>query len=151
MDHSGWLFDANCIIALLDPIHLHHEPIHDWFSRRSPRAFGMCPLTENGAARVLSQSVYRSGRREPAQSIAALQEFKSNNAESYRFVPNSISLTDSSIFLSENPVGSKLVTDLYLAGLAFVNGWKLVTFDRRVPWHAVKGADASLIEIPHIA
>lgn len=80
-----------------------------------------------------------------------LRDIKLRHSESFHFLSDDISLCDSALFTLDYAGGSKHVTDLYLAGLAFANKWKLVTLDRSIPWQAVRGADATLIEIPRIA
>jgi hypothetical protein len=43
-------------------------------------------------------------------------------------------------------LGPKQVSDAYLLGLAYRQGGRLVSFDRALPWRAVRGASHRLIE-----
>ena len=33
-----YLLDINVLLALLDPMHLHHEPSHQWFAENGDHA-----------------------------------------------------------------------------------------------------------------
>ena len=55
------LFGVNVLIAIADPAHVFHEPIHRWLEVHSAEAWATRPLTENGFVRVLSQPPYRGG------------------------------------------------------------------------------------------
>jgi predicted nucleic acid-binding protein len=56
--------------------------------------------------------------------------------------------TDESVFRSEYITGSLYVTDTYLLGLAANHGAKLVSFDRSLPWQAIRNGTGRLIETP---
>ncbi len=58
-----------------------------------------------------------------------------------------VSVAEESRFDWDIVQGSKQVTDLYLLALAVKNGGRLVTFDRRIRWGAVRGAEAGRVEI----
>lgn len=142
------LLDVNCLIALLDVDHVHHLAIERWFLTYSSEGWATCPITENGLVRVMSQSRYPSGRRSPHQIVERLRSLKNNHGASYQFWPDEISLTDESLFRSEYLTGSLYVTDAYLLGLAAKRGAKLVSFDRSLPWQAIRNGTARLIETP---
>lgn len=55
--------------------------------------------------------------------------------------------TDPRLFQLATLRGHRQVTGVHLAGLAHVNGGKLVTFDRSVVWSAVLGARPSRVEV----
>jgi predicted nucleic acid-binding protein len=73
---------------------------------------------------------------------------KAGNDSSFHFWPDEISLTDASLFRSQYITGSLNVTDAYLLGLAAKHGAKLVSFDRSLPWQAIRNGTARLIETP---
>jgi predicted nucleic acid-binding protein len=91
---------------------------------------------------------YPSGRRSPSEIIERLQMLKTDYETTYQFWQDGISLTDESIFRLEFITGSLLVTDAYLLGLAAKHGAKLVSFDRTLPWQAIRSGSARLIETP---
>lgn len=48
------LLDVNVLLALVDPLHAHHERAKHFFVNRHPAAWATCPIVENGFLRVLS-------------------------------------------------------------------------------------------------
>ncbi|MEP7112949.1 MAG: hypothetical protein ABI862_06765 [Ilumatobacteraceae bacterium] len=54
------LLDANVLIALVDPDHLHHEWAADWFSQRDD-AFATSPMTQGALIRHLLRAGHTSG------------------------------------------------------------------------------------------
>ena len=68
------------------------------------------------------------------------------NSSDHVFWPASISLMDSSLF-DLSAATHRQLTDIYLAGLAHVNGGALATFDRTIPARAVIGASRDLLEV----
>lgn len=52
------LADVNVLLALIDPVHVHHEGASQWFVDASARGWATCPLTENGFVRILSNPSY---------------------------------------------------------------------------------------------
>jgi len=52
------LLDVNAMLALLDPMHVHHEAAHRWYALHSPMRLLTCSHTENGVIRVASQPQY---------------------------------------------------------------------------------------------
>lgn len=142
------LLDVNCLIALLDLDHVHHITMERWFRSNVRQGWSTCPITENGLVRVMSLPKYPSGRRPPHQIIERLQMLKAGHGSTYRFWPDDISLTDASLFRPGQITGSLNVTDAYLLGLAAKHGAKLVSFDRSLPWQAIRNGSAKLIETP---
>jgi predicted nucleic acid-binding protein len=96
----------------------------------------------------MSLPKYPSGRRSPSQIIERLQMLKAGYTSTYHFWPDEISLTDASLFRAEYITGSLNVTDAYLIGLAAKHGARLVSFDRSLPWQAIRNGTARLIETP---
>ena len=79
-----------------------------------------------------------------------LRGMKSARAMHHVFWPDEISLTDASAVNSARLAGHGQITGVYLAALALRKQGRLVTFDAAVPWYAVVGATADLIEIPPV-
>ena len=142
------LLDVNCLIALLDVDHVHHATMGRWFRSNASNGWSTCPISEKGLVRVMSQPRYPSGRRSPAQVIERLRMLKRGHLAEFQFWPDDISLTDELVFRSEYITGSLNVTDAYLLGLAFKRGAKLVSFDRTLPWQAIRNGTARLVESP---
>ena len=144
----AFLLDVNALIALLDSDHVQHETMHRWFAARASNGWATCAITENGLIRVLSQPAYPSGRRSPGEMIRVLRRLKAAHSKTHQFWADEISLTKESRFQAKYVVSSRHVTDVYLLGLAAEHGGKLVSFDRSLPWQAIRGGTASLIEVP---
>jgi hypothetical protein len=68
------------------------------------------------------------------------------SAADHVFWPASISLMDSGIF-ELSVATQRQLTDIYLAGLAHVNGGVFVTFDRSIPSNPIVGASPDLLEV----
>ena len=141
------LLDVNVLVGLLDSAHVHHDAALAWFRTVAAKeGWATCPLTENGLIRVVSHLSYPNLRLSPAQAAESLALFKAGFPAVHRFWPDAISLTDSAIFDLAVLTGSRQTTDAYLAGLAFRNGGRLATLNGGIPWRAVRGADARLVE-----
>jgi uncharacterized protein len=142
------LLDVNCLIALLDPDHVHHEAMQRWFGMHAKQGWATCPITENGFVRVVSQPTYPSGQRQPQEAIDTLKRLKSVRRESHEFWADEISLTDESVFRAEYLVRPGQITDAYLLGLAARHGGTLLSFDQSLPWQAIQAATSDLIQRP---
>ncbi|MBP1742910.1 MAG: domain protein family protein, partial [Deltaproteobacteria bacterium] len=53
-----YLLDINLLLALSDPMHIHHPLAHRWFAEKGQHAWATCPLTENGFIRIASHPNY---------------------------------------------------------------------------------------------
>ena len=56
-----YLLDVNVLIALLDPIHVHHQKVTNWYLGHCRDGWATCPLTENGFIRIFGHSNYPEG------------------------------------------------------------------------------------------
>ena len=141
------LLDVNVLVSLLDSAHVHHGVAVEWFRRvAAVEGWATCPITENGFIRVVSQRSYPNLQLTPAMAAVSLVRFKDAWAGIHRFLPDEISLTDLELFDLSVLTGARQITDAYLAGLAFRKGGRLATLDGGIPWQAVCGADAGLVE-----
>lgn len=133
------LLDVNVLIALHDLQHIHHETAKHWFRKHAAQGWASCPLTQNGALRVMNQPAYA----QPQPLAALLAMFRRSFSDaSHAFWPDDISLADAAVFDSERIHGHRQLTDVYLLGLAVAHGGRLVTLDARIPLSAVRGAAA---------
>ena len=143
-----YLLDVNALIALVDSDHVGFESMRKWFAANAAKGWATCPLSENGMVRVLSQPAYPSGRRSPGEVIALLAALKALPGRAHRFWPDDVSLSDASLFLPDFIVGPRQVADVYLLGLAARHEGRVITFDRSMPWQAIRNASRSLIQAP---
>jgi len=137
-----FLPDVNTLLALLDPMHVHHEAAHHWYASQSPLRIMLCSHVENGVIRVASQPKYPNCLGTGARVREALANFaRQVKAES---CTAEVSLLDDGILLKPELLTPSRITDLYLLALAAANGIRLATFDQRIPSQAVAGGDEAL-------
>lgn len=139
------LLDVNVLVALFDPEHIHHEVAHDWFTDESRFGFATCPVTENGFVRVLANPARGESTVRAADLIDRLRTFCASSA--HVFWPDSVSLSDTTLFNPALVRGHRQVTDIYLLGLACKMGGRLVTFDQSIPLAAVVGATGDALAV----
>lgn len=136
------LLDVSVLIALIDPAHTEHLTAHAWFANEHQAGWATCPLTENGALRILSNPKYPNSPGAPAQVLPALHSLLSQPG--HVFWPDDISLLSDRLIAQDRLLTSGQLTDTYLLALAVSNGGRLATFDRRLAPGAVKGGKAAL-------
>jgi uncharacterized protein len=139
------LLDVNILVALFDPMHVHHEAAHEWFARNRDGGWATCPLTENGFVRVVSNPRYPGRATTLRDALARLAEIR--QSADHVFWPDSVSICDGGSFQPAYVQGYRQLTDVYLLGLAVANRGRLATFDRNVPLKAVAGAGLQHLEI----
>jgi uncharacterized protein len=132
------LLDVNLLVALFDPDHVTHDEAHRWFGLNRSRGWATCPLTINGCIRVLSNPAYPSVEVTPAEIAERLRDLCAS--PHHHFWPDSVSLTDESLFRWSAIRGHQSLTDVYLLGLAVRNHGRLATFDKSIALRAVHGA-----------
>jgi hypothetical protein len=134
--------DVNVLIALIDPVHVHHDAAHDWFARTGSHSWATCPLTENGVIRIVSHPRY-PGNPGPPGAIADLLG-RLCVLPGHTFWPDDVSLLDASRIDNSRLLSHTQVTDTYLLALARAHHGTLATFDRRLVIAAVPGGAESL-------
>ncbi len=131
------LLDVNVLIALHDADHVHHDIASAWFQDHAAAGWSSCPLTQNGALRIMSQPVYPSRRSLPL----LLQMFsRTFAAPEHIFWADDISLCDAGVVDSRRLHGHRQLTDIYLLALAVKHGGRFVTMDTAVDRLVVSGA-----------
>jgi uncharacterized protein len=136
-----YLLDVNMLIALIDARHPAHRAVHAWYADH-PGGIALCPLVENGAARIMSQAAYAQGetRLTTAYLLGVIGKLKTT-ADDCEFWPDSVSLTDTALFDHSKLLSHKQVTDAYLLGLAVSRNAGLVTTDRNMSQAVVPAAE----------
>lgn len=129
------LFDVNVLIALLDPDHIGHAEATSWFAKNLGHGWASCPISENGAARVMASPAYPN----PLPVGEVLKRIgDAAAAGDHRFWPDDLSMTDIAVFDHSALLGPKQITDRYLLALAVKNNGRLVTFDQSIRPTAVR-------------
>ncbi len=136
------LLDVNVLIALLDPLHVHHGTAQHWFACEGENGWATCPITQNGFVRIVAQPAY-GGTWSVAGAVELLGEFTAH--AKHEFWADSVSLTDPAVCHAHKIGGPRRVTDIYLLALARANRGVFVTLDAKVSPQAVVDGD------PHLA
>ena len=136
------LLDVNVLIALVDPAHVQHDGVHEWFGRVGRKSFATCPITENGLLRIVGHPKYPNSPGPPSTIANALAAIRT--LPGHAFWPDSISLADATLVDVSLLSSHSRVTDSYLLALARANKGKLATLDPRLATEAVPGGKAFL-------
>ena len=139
-----YLLDVNVLLALCDPLHVHHEAAHVWFAAVGRFAWATCPITENGFVRVAGHPSYPNRPGDASIALNILRRFCATSG--HRFWSADVSLRE--LLRPGAAITHGHVTDAYLLGLAVRNTGKLATLDQRVPTAAVGGGAEALELIP---
>jgi hypothetical protein len=135
------LLDVNVLIALIDPMHVHHNLTWQWFEMDARSAWATCPITQNGALRIVGDRRYGNSPGSPAAVAEVLARL--TTLPGHEFWANDVSLLDPGVVDAARLLNAGQVTDTYLLALACSKGGRLATLDRRLVTSAVRGgADA---------
>jgi predicted nucleic acid-binding protein len=138
------LLDVNAVIALIDPLHVHHERAHRWFAGRDAAPWHTSPTVQNGVVRVVSHPKYPNTQPAPVV-LASLASLAAQ--PDHVFLADGVSLLDASVH-TERLLASSQVTDTYLLHLAASNNALLATFDTRIVTTAVPSGAEVVFPIP---
>jgi hypothetical protein len=137
-----FLLDVNVLIALIDPGHNFHDAAHRWLTGAEDRLWATCPMTENGALRIIGNPRYRNFPGSPIPASEALSDLRSLKGHSVW--PDDISILDQNFIDFSRLLTSGQITDSYLLALAVGHGGQLATFDRRLITDAVRNGAQGL-------
>lgn len=137
-----YLLDVNVLIALIDPLHVHHEEAHFWFAADGHASWATCPLTENAAMRIVGHPSYPNFPGSPAAVASILLQMRTLSG--HQFWPDEFSLLNTEFVDVARLLSAGQLTDTYLLGLARVRGGQLASFDRRMVVDAVNGGRETL-------
>jgi predicted nucleic acid-binding protein len=139
---NRFLLDVNALLALLDPMHIHHEAAHRWYEKRSPLRMMTCSHVLNGVIRVASQPKYPNCLGTSARVRNVLRDLVRNVAA--ESCEKEVSLLVDDILLQPNALTPSRVSDFYLLALAAANDARFATFDTRIPAEAVAGGPVAI-------
>jgi toxin-antitoxin system PIN domain toxin len=143
---NGYLLDTNALIELLWPSHERHEQAVKWFERRRAKGWAICPLTEAGFVRVVSNAAFSRDAATPREAAGVLAANMA--AKDHLFWPDELPFAEAIAFAGARLVGHQQVTDAYLLGLSLRRGGILATLDERIAALAEpKSADRMALEI----
>lgn len=114
---TRFLLDVVTVVALVDTYHQHHPAARAWAERTPGARWLTCPIVQNGAFRVLTQTRYSEGLSGDVLTVRdALRAFCSQ--PSHDFVRDDISLLDDAHVSRPSLLTAKNSTDVYLLALA---------------------------------
>lgn len=137
---TTYLLDVNLLLALSDPMHVHHESAHRWFASRGQLAWATCPITENGFVRIASHPSYPNRPGDVPAVLSILHRFCATPG--HHFWSADVSIRD--VLQPGAVITHSQVTDIFLLGLAVHKGGKLATLDRRIFASAIRGGNEAL-------
>ena len=137
---TTYLLDINLLLALTDPMHVHHEPAHRWFTEKAQQSWATCPLTQNGFVRIASHPSYPNRPGDVAAVLSILHQLC--EATGHHFWPEDLSIIE--ILAPDAVITHAQIADVYLLGLAAHNKGKLATLDRRIPVEVIHGGRQAL-------
>ncbi|MBT9584804.1 VapC toxin family PIN domain ribonuclease [bacterium] len=122
------LLDANLLIALAWPVHVHYEAARAWFGLHRDEGWATCSFTEAAFVRISSNPRVFASATTPAQALLALQILR--KLPGHSFLEDHATLTDSPF--QSMIVHHQQVTDAHLLTLAHLHRVKLSTFDKGI-------------------
>ena len=131
---TKFLLDVNVLVAVIDPLHAMHERAMPWFLIHCKGDWATCPITENGAVRIVSQPTYANPQ--PSPPIEIMRELTEYGR--HHFIPDNISILDEVVFNAAHVLSPKQITDTYLLALAAKHDSVLATLDRHIVTLAVR-------------
>lgn len=138
------LFDVNMLLAMFDTSHVHHELAMSWWALNSEYGWAICPLSENGFLRIISQRLY--AHPVPLATAMALLDAQAA-ASDHAFRADEVSILDRELVDRSRLLGPRQIADLYLLALAVKNGGRFVTLDRGIVVSGVKGAPPEALAV----
>ncbi|HMO44752.1 MAG TPA: VapC toxin family PIN domain ribonuclease [Rubrivivax sp.] len=139
---TRYLLDVNVLIALIDPAHVQHDQVHDWFGRVGHKAFATCPITENGLLRIVGHPKYPNSPGPPSVAASALSAIR--GLPGHAFWSDGISLVQSRWVDPALLSSHGRVTDSYLLALARENKGQLATLDQKLATEVADEGKAAL-------
>jgi uncharacterized protein len=128
------LLDVNALIALTSIEHPQYPAAQRWFDSLVNEEWGICPLTEAGYVRVVTNPASGPIMRTFVQAAAILKDLA--RLPGYRYWPVDASWAALTAPFAERIFGHQQVTDAYLLGMAIKEDGVLVTFDRGIKYLA---------------
>jgi hypothetical protein len=133
------LLDVSVLIALTSIEHPQYPIAQRWFDSLTNEEWGICPLTEAGYVRVVTNPASGPIMRTFLQAAAILQDLAQRPGYSYWPITGSWATLTAPF--AARIFGHQQVTDSYLLGMAIKEHGVLVTFDRALKYLA--GAEFS--------
>ena len=125
---TTYLLDANVLIALAWPQHVHHQAAHRWFAKTGGKSWATCAITQLAFVRISYNPAIVADAVSPTESTRVLLAI--TRVSGHRFWSDAVALNQIEEMQSLAIIGHRQVTDAYLLGLARHHKGCLATFDR---------------------
>ena len=125
---TTYLLDANVLIALAWPQHVHHQAAHRWFAKTGGKSWATCAITQLAFVRISCNPAIVADAVSPTESTRVLLAI--TRVSGHRFWSDDVALNQIEEMQSLAIIGHRQVTDAYLLGLARHHKGCLATFDR---------------------
>jgi toxin-antitoxin system PIN domain toxin len=125
-----YLLDVNVLLALHWPGHDSHRTAMEWFEREGEKSFALCPITEAGFVRILTNVAFTGKKLEMLEAKEALARL--GQVKGYRFWPMTRGFLEVVMPLERRLFSHRQVTDACLLGLAIERKGSLATLDHAV-------------------
>lgn len=140
-----YLLDVNVLIALVDPLHVHHREAYAWFEQTGSQSWATSPIVQNAVIRIVGGAGYTNIPFGCGAVAGLLAEWC--QACGHRFWTEDVTLLDEKLVDRARLLSPKRTTDIYLLALAVRHGGRLATLDRRLSPDAVHGGRDALYVI----
>lgn len=127
---SGFLLDANALIALGWPNHEHHRRLLAWFKSHAKQGWATAAFTQAAFVRIVSQPAFSGTAIGPVDAAELLA--KNLAHPNHEFLAMEMEIGEVVAACTGGLMGHRQVTDAYLLALAIRNECKLATFDSGV-------------------
>jgi uncharacterized protein len=128
------LLDVNALVALTSIEHPQYLIAQRWFDSLADEEWGICPLTEAGYVRVVTNPASGPVLQTFLRAGAILKDLAERPG--FTYWPITGSWADLTAPFAGRIFGHQQVTDAYLLGLAIKEDGVLVTFDKGIRYMA---------------
>ena len=128
--NKTYLLDLNVVTALTSDEHESYLTANSWFDSLRHDEWALCPLTEAGYVRLVTNPAAHFGGKSILRATEVLADLATRSG--YSFWPINDSWAVLTRPFANRIFGHQQVTDAYLLGLAIKHDGVLVTFDKAV-------------------
>ena len=138
------LADANIVLPLLVPAHIHHARVRQWFDGLDAGEFALCRFVQLAALRLLCNRAVMGDRAiSGSAAVGIVSELLEDERVNFMHEPKGLDQVLPGLFRHAAPT-SQLAADVYLAAFAISGEMRLVTIDRG--FRQFRGLDLVLLE-----
>jgi len=125
-----FLLDVSVLLAFYWSPHEAHARVMEWFGREGEKSFALCPLTEAGFVRVVTNPAFSGKRIEISEARDALARLAA--LKGYKFWPQALGFGEAIAPFEQRVHSHRQVTDALLLGLAIERKGSLATLDKAI-------------------